>query len=134
MPHEHIYLLGISELDEDHLTLGHIIAELELICDKPAPIAKVANIATRLVESARDHFAREEGIMAENEYPFLEAHRQSHRKLLEFVEALADQLSTGRSVVNQELIAALWDWETGHIDTSDREYAEYLKNAALTNA
>ena len=134
MPHEHIYLLGISDLDEDHLTLGHIIAELELLCENPAPIAKVANITARLVESARDHFAREEGIMADNEYPYLEAHRQSHRKLLEFVEALADQLSTGRMVVNQELIAALWDWETGHIETSDREFGEYLKKPALTNA
>jgi hemerythrin len=63
-----------------------------------------------------------------NAYPFLARHRESHRQLIEFIEDLAGQLSSGRITVNKEVIAGLWDWEITHIDTADRDYAEYTKS------
>ena len=107
--------------------IGYIIAELELCWESDAPISKIVNVLARLIDTACGHFAREEASMARDEYSGQERHREAHVELLSVLEALARQISYGEIAVNQELIAALWEWETGHIDRFDREYAEYLK-------
>lgn len=131
MPHAHVHLLDIPSLDDDHLALGHIIAELELLAENHASSSVVANAFDRLIAATRQHFAREEAIMANDEYPYLARHRESHRELMKFIEDLAGQISSARITLNEELIATLWEWETTHIDTSDREYGEYAKNRTL---
>ena len=131
MAHTHVTLLDIPDLDDDHLSLGHIIAELELCGENNASISVVAKVVRRLIEAARRHFAREEEMMARDEYPLLDRHRESHHELIESVEGLAGRLSAGRITVNKELIAVLWEWEIGHIDTADREYADYVKTRKI---
>jgi hemerythrin-like metal-binding protein len=128
MPDARVHLLDIPTLDDDHLALGHIIAELELLGENNASGTVVANVIARLIAAARLHFAREEEIMAHEAYPFLACHRESHCQLIEFIEDLAGQLSSGRITLNKKVIAGLWDWEITHIDTADRDYAEYAKN------
>lgn len=123
-PPEQVRLLGISEVDEDHLRLGHIIAELELYVGEPASI-EVSQVASRLVQATCEHFRREEEIMELHQYPLVEQHRTSHRDLLRFVESIAEGLSVGRITVDAGLISALWEWELTHIDVADRDYADY---------
>jgi hemerythrin len=127
MPHTHVHFLNIPDLDDDHLTIGYIIAELESCGENNAPAFEIANVLDRLVDAARGHFAREEAMMSLDEYPLLEPHRETHLELIKLLEALAVQVSAGEIKVNPELIVALWEWESRHIDTSDREYAEYFK-------
>ena len=125
-----VYLLGIPELDEDHLALGRIIAELEIADENDGDISEVTSIAERLVEAARSHFQHEERMMIRDDYPLLEAHRQKHRELIAFVETLCRELSTGVARLDKKLIAVLWEWELSHIDTSDRGYAEHMHRRA----
>lgn len=127
MPTTRIRLLSIPELDDDHLALGHIIAELESYGENDARPAEVADVMTRLAAAAGRHFAREESLMSDDEYPLLARHRESHRELIHYIERLAQELSSGRVAVNAGLVAALWEWEIGHIETADREYADYVE-------
>src|SRR5581483_7305339 len=73
-----VHLLGIAELDDDHLALGHIIAELEAAGERNAATAEVADIVTRLAEAAKTHFEKEEQMMQRHAYPFLHRHHQAH--------------------------------------------------------
>jgi hemerythrin len=128
---QQVNLLGIANLDEDHLALGHIIAELEFSGENNAPAAEVGAIADRLVEAARAHFAREEEMMAKHNYPFMEQHRQAHCDVIQSVEGLAGRFSAGHIVPDKDVIAALWNWELAHIDQSDRLYAVFALNEKI---
>ena len=127
MVKKHVHLLGISKLDQEHLLLGYIIAELELAAEQNAHVAAVSAITARLIQAARAHFAHEEKMMERDGYPLLNHHRESHAQLIRFVEALASQLAAGHIQLDKELLATLWDWETGHIEYADREYADFIR-------
>ena len=125
MSYHRVSLLGISELDDDHLALGHIIAELELSGEDDAKAAEVGVIAKRLVDAAKLHFEREEAMMEQAQYPLAERHREAHGELIEWIEGLTGRLASGEVTPDKDVIAALWGWETAHIDSSDRMYAVY---------
>jgi len=125
VPHAGVPLLGIPELDDDHAALGHIIRELALLGENNASISLVANAAMRLAEATRKHFIGEEEEMMRAEYPHVALHRESHRELAAFVEGLSEQLRGGLIAPDVEVIAALRERDVSHINTSDREYAEY---------
>ena len=126
MPPDRIHLISVPELDEDHIALAHIIAELEAAEESEAPTAQCSSIVARLIEAVREHFTAEECIMSLDGYPLLEHHREEHRRELAFIESVGKELSNGM-VLSKERILSIWDWSLRHIDTSDREYAEYIR-------
>lgn len=121
-----VHLLNIPEMDEDHLALGHIVAELEAAEENQASTAEVASIFTRLIDATREHFIREERMMAFDQFPFLEDHREQHKRLLAYIELLRRELIQSGTALDKETVVSIWDWSLSHMDTIDREYAEYL--------
>lgn len=127
MTHERVQLLGIAELDDDHVRLASIVAELELCAENRGQASEAGRIAARLLEAAKAHFAREEQLMEESKYPGLAQHREIHANLIHFIGALANELAAGYVQVDEQLIASVWEWELEHIDTTDKEYADYVR-------
>ena len=129
MPSDRIHLLSVPELDEDHIALAYIIAELEAAEESEAPTAECLSIIARLIEAVREHFTSEECVMAFDQYPLLEQHREEHRRELAFIENVGKELSNGMAL-RKETILSIWDWSLRHIVTSDRAYAEYVRERA----
>jgi len=100
-------------------------AELESHVEGNASIAVFVPILEQFMELARVHFNHEEEMMGHDAYPVLGTHRLQHENLLRYLELLIGQVANGRLDVDKNLITALWDWGTVHIETYDREYANY---------
>ena len=70
-------------------------------------------------------------VMTREEYPGLEPHRDLQEELISFIEALGARVLSGQIRVDRDLIATLWEWETGHINSKDLEYAEYVREGGV---
>lgn len=78
-------LLGVPELDEQHLELdGHLALVHDAICEGRVP--DVAAVLAGVRSCSARHFACEEAFMARSGCPALPEHRARHR---EFTEQLA---------------------------------------------
>src|SRR5579884_368258 len=125
---DRVPLLGIPELDDDHLEMCYIIAELESREEENTPVAELVAVLERLIKAAQLHFGHEEQMMERDGYPRFEEHRLHHENLLRYLRMLVPRITDGHMRGYKNLITAIWDWGTVHIDTHDREYANYIRS------
>jgi hemerythrin len=118
------YLIGIPELDAQHLQLFECIERLEGAKDERQMELAVYYVIGELKDYARIHFAVEEIVMRLFDYPGLAAHAAEHRdfetslKALEKMELLHD--------MHAEAGRLLREWLSNHVQVSDKRYAEYI--------
>lgn len=115
---------GHAIIDEQHRELLHCLTELETAAVEQRTLLAVYSI-TRLKHYVRDHFATEEAVMAQCNFPKLKEHIKEHEH---FRARMLDL--QGKSIVldvSTEMVEFLSDWLVGHISGSDREYVPYLK-------
>lgn len=79
--------LGCPEIDGDHREILDLLNRVQEAVEK-GETGRCAALLTALVGFAKRHFAREEEILAEVDYPKLEAHAATHRELLNQIWAL----------------------------------------------
>lgn len=115
---------GHSTIDEQHRGLIHCLNELETATAEQRTLLAVYSI-TRLKHYVRDHFATEEAVMAQFNFPKLKEHIKEH----EHFRAKMLDLQNKAVVldVSTEMVEFLTNWLVGHISGSDREYVPYLK-------
>jgi hemerythrin len=121
-----IVLLEIPELDEDHQRLlGRVNALLAAVESRESPVVQAALVELR--SEAEDHFAREEVLMREADYPGLRKHCASHHRLLRELSTLRVTLdASGRLRVPLAPVNYIRRWFAAHITGDDRMVAAYL--------
>jgi len=119
-------LLDIPELDEDHQ---------RLLCRVNALIAAVASKEPAAVQSALSelrsetevHFAREETLMREAQYPRLKQHCARHQRLLRELRTLRVALdASGKLRLPLAPMNYIRRWFAAHVAGDDRMVASYL--------
>ncbi|MDX8410528.1 MAG: bacteriohemerythrin [Mariprofundaceae bacterium] len=83
-----------------------------------------------LVDYSRRHFAEEERIMLECNYPRYWQHKQEHDHLMQRVVDIQDRLYKGKAELSIELIYLLRHWFTHHVFGEDRSYDHFLHHEA----
>lgn len=115
---------GHSAIDDQHRELLRCLNELETATAEQRTLLAVYSI-TRLKHYVSDHFATEEAIMVECDFPKLQEHIREHEnfrsKMLEL------QSKSIVLDVSTDMVEFLRNWMVGHIRSSDREYIPYLK-------
>ena len=117
---------GIGLIDEEHrhlIELGNELLNRALAHESPAAILPVLD---RLIEDIRTHFADEEGLLAEADYPDIAEHQEIHARLIEdargtrsaFAESGEDAASLFRLVVERILVE--------HMLTVDAKFFPYV--------
>jgi hemerythrin len=118
--------VGVEALDEDHRRLFAMVNRLFDALDG-GDGDLLGPLFDALVDYTRDHFAREEALMAARHYPALAAHRAEHLQLAERVHSLRDRFLGGTDEpVGQELLVLFKTWLTSHIRVSDCAYKPYV--------
>ena len=119
-------LLEIPELDEDHQRLlGRVDALIAAVASK-AP-AGVRSALSELRSETEAHFAREETLMREAQYPRLEQHRARHQRLLRALKTLRFALdASGRLRLPLVPMNYIRRWFVAHVAGDDRMVASYL--------
>jgi len=115
---------GHATIDEQHRELLHCLTELETATTEQRTLLAVYAI-TRLKHYVRDHFATEEAVMVECNFPKLKEHIREHENFRAKILDLQN-----KSIVldvSTEMVEFLSKWLVGHIGSSDREYMPYIK-------
>ncbi|MCC6572270.1 MAG: hemerythrin family protein [Planctomycetes bacterium] len=118
----------IAEIDDQHGHLFELIDELESGLNVGNGAPELADVVTRLARYVQIHFAYEEKLLLENGYPEFERHRHEHEVLAAHVRYLMRRVQLGYTPQGKEVLAFLKHWFVGHIQGSDRKYADFLKS------
>jgi hemerythrin len=119
--------IGHSELDSEHHMQIELLTVLAAAVRTDAPAgAGIDDVADRLAEFSKVHFASEELLMRLYGYEHMAAHSQDHERALDDMAALKRALKDSDRDALGAITQRLTRLVTGHIRASDRAFAEYL--------
>ena len=125
------YLTHIDELDAQHQKLVALINGLYtdlMNCPEDAEKqACVLKTLDELVEYSGYHFAAEEKLMLEYDYPEYERHKQEHENFKHKVAQLMQPQTEAANAWPFPVVVFLRDWLASHVIKTDQRYGPYLK-------
>ena len=123
------YSVRILSIDSQHQNLFAVANELHAAMTAGQAKAVLARILDRLVRYTATHFAHEERLMRQFNYPALPAHKAEHDALTNQVLQFQTDFRAGRVTMTIQLLKFLKDWLEKHIMQSDQKYAPFLAAA-----
>jgi len=119
------YTLGVCEVDEQHRHLFELVNEMYDCLVRGEEQSATGKILDKLIDYTVDHFATEENLFAEQQYPKLEEHKEEHDKLIKIALDLQEKLREKSITISFDVLDFLSDWLKDHTTTSDLEYAKF---------
>lgn len=125
------YSLALPEIDAQHQELFAIINELWTCVIDSGTQEKLAELLDRLDDYVHTHFAEEEQLLRDNDYPQvrLDEHMRQHQDFAAKIDWARGRILNDPTSALQ-LLTFLREWLAGHISGSDRKYAEFLGTIA----
>ncbi|MEW6671618.1 MAG: bacteriohemerythrin [Thermodesulfobacteriota bacterium] len=115
--------VGIQQIDEQHKVF---IEKINLLISSPQA-ATESGLLIQMTQYVREHFALEEELMAQYDYPDREAHIKSHQdfrnKTVEFCLAVMDK----EEGVSETTLKYLRDWVENHILKVDMAFSAFFQ-------
>jgi len=125
------YNVGVKIIDEDHKRLMNLINGLKMAVRYHTGETFEKKAMDELSEYTRVHFAREEKLMQEHNYPGYEKHKAQHDAMMKRVaEYGRDYEARGHDAI-EDLAPVVKDWLVNHIYKVDQEYAAFLREKGL---
>ena len=120
------YRVNIAALDKQHQRFFATINELNQALATGEGAAVINPVLQRLVKHARTHFAVEETLMTEYEFPGLSTHRAEHDRFTRSVAKLLEDHRAGKPGVPVSLLLFMQTWLKEHILVADKAYSSFL--------
>lgn len=120
------YSVEVESIDQQHQQLFAMLNELHDAMKAGKGTQQAPRVLKNLVEYACEHFALEEALMAQAEYPELVRHKAEHDRLTAEVAKLMQDLESGKTVLSMKLLQFLRNWLQEHILGCDKKYISYL--------
>jgi hemerythrin-like metal-binding protein len=131
IPWKDNYSIGVPELDQQHQRLLDIINQLIKEQREPFNSEKFSISISTLTHFAYTHFAAEERILRDTNFPDLNKHVLSHIDFIMKMMGLALKGEQGNNEDRKELLRYLRDWYAGHVLGIDRFYIPYVTTENL---
>ena len=116
---------GIAEIDNQHRQLIDYLNQLSEAHTAQNRKA-VGEVIEGLVDYTLSHFAFEESLMEEVEYPFARAHKKIHEMFVKRVAGFQARFKEGQDVT-EEFYTLLKRWLIQHIQRDDMAYSTPVK-------
>lgn len=119
------YRVEVSEIDEQHRRLFSLLRDLHrgVLEGRPAP--NLEALLGEVVTFTRHHFATEESLMRQYEYPDIAIHKRLHDSLLS--QAMDLQEKTKQSTLTVSIVTKFLEfWIAHHISEADRKLGRFL--------
>ena len=120
--------LDIPEIDSQHETLIGLINLLHETMLQGANRAALDGLLSKLLEHTRNHFAYEEQLMSQHNYPGYEAHKSEHSRLMQHLVDLTERYNNGELLLSFAIVLELKGWAVVHIEKSDKQLGTFLNN------
>ena len=119
------FRLGIRKIDEEHAIFLNILNSLEDAVAQGRENQEVEKTINDLMLYAYNHFAGEEKLLRDYEYPDYERHMKFHEAATGKILELANTYQENSGNAGQ-LVLVLTEWLINHIQGTDKKYAPYL--------
>lgn len=120
------YSVGIDSIDEQHKKMIDLINQLQAALIYATGIEFERDALNALVDYTKVHFAYEEGMLEDNDYPGFEAHKAQHAKMIAKVEAVLEEYQKEPETAMKNAVDYLQDWLIVHINGTDKAYCDYI--------
>lgn len=121
------YSVEVALLDKQHQKLFEMLNKLHNAMRLGEGRHLAPRILSELVQYTREHFATEEALMKQANYPELIAHKAEHDKLTREVVKMVQDIEQGKAVLSMKLMQFLESWLKDHILGRDKKYVSYMK-------
>ncbi len=122
-------LLGHEEIDNQHRSIFAQLEKLSQAVQAGSPESILEELAIFLFEYTRVHFATEDKVMVEYDYPRIEEQRQEHGEFSRVANDLKSRI--GLEGISREMAiemsGKLFRWVVQHIKNHDRDMVNYVK-------
>ena len=122
--------LAIPEIDAEHRTLFAVYNTIRASLEGGDGAVDLKGVCAELLAFTREHFAREEALMAAHAYPDLEAHRTLHRTFLQQIEDIWTFVRAGGEpddyLARFLVLGFIGKWLKMHTLVVDRKFGEWL--------
>lgn len=116
---------GIDEIDRQHAQLLTCMENLMAFVGGRYELAAVFTAVQVLLDYVQQHFAYEENLLRNWDYPDLNKHIAEHQAIEADVRQLWVQLESGDASVTEKLVHTIRQWIHKHINEEDIEYAKF---------
>ena len=122
------YDVGHAMIDYDHRNLCNLINALHRDTRAGLTPESVEQAYKNLVHYVEEHFAREENLFRDTDYPSSEDHIRQHREIEKRVRTGAELFSRyPDDFDSDDFLDFLRRWLTGHILKTDQGYLPYIQ-------
>lgn len=123
--------IGIEVIDHQHQRIVNMLNQLNAVrrTHQPGTEARmhaVGDVVAELVDYTLSHFAFEESLMEDAEYPFYRAHKRVHDLFVKRVGEYQFRFQGGEDITD-ELHSMLSRWLVNHIRNDDAAYGPSIK-------
>jgi hemerythrin len=117
---------GVAEIDRQHAQLVKCLDELSVFVGGNFEFSASLTALTTLIDYTREHFAYEEGLLADCSYPLLNEHIAEHQTITANAEALWKEIEAGNEICEQ-LVLTIRKWIVEHINSEDVQFAKFIE-------
>jgi diguanylate cyclase (GGDEF)-like protein/PAS domain S-box-containing protein/hemerythrin-like metal-binding protein len=121
------YSSGNPTVDFEHQQLFYLANQLVGAASKEESPGKISSLIWELIARVEHHFAEEEKLLESFGYPGREAHKESHRKLMERLNRLHGDSEKGPDASPDLIGFLVRDCISRHMIHEDRKYFSWLR-------
>jgi hemerythrin len=119
--------VGVVALDDDHKKLIGIINQLHFEMEEGHDKKVLGAVLDQLVDYAKSHFAREESLLFQAEYPDAPEHKMEHERFIREIASLRERFASApAATLDMELLGFLRNWLDNHVEGTDKKYGPFL--------
>ena len=125
------YRVNVEQIDAQHRELLELVNGLHAAVESCLGKDELREMLANLAEFTRHHFATEEELMKQYDYPGLVEHHKEHRLLLSHLDELVAAVSSGQRPTFYSDYDVSTDWALLHIDEHDRDLGRFLNEKGV---
>ena len=123
--------LGIKDVDDQHKKFLEIVNELLQAMQEKKAQKVQSDIIDKLLSYAFYHFTKEERILNDSKYPFINEHKREHEAFVDKISQFKKNFDDKKITLSIEMINFMNKWWINHIKVSDKKYMPYVKDEEL---
>lgn len=123
--------VGVREFDNQHKNMIEMINTLHAAMKTGKGASITGDIIDGLIAYTGSHFASEELLMLQHNFPGFEKHKAEHAALVQQVLQMQSKYKEGKALP-QTLMMFIKEWLMTHILAEDKEYGPYLNSKGIT--
>lgn len=126
------FSINVQQFDNQHKQLIDMVNQLNDAMTSGKGHDALKSILDGLIQYTATHFADEEKILEQQNYPDLEMHKKAHKELVKTALELQKKFHGNSSALSGEVMNFLRNWLVNHIQGDDKKYGAYLNGKGIS--